>query len=208
MNVTARLISYVFHPLLMGTYLLLILALLLPAGLYPISRQGQPLFLGMFFLITFLMPVLMVGSLKLLGSVKSFMMEGRQERIFPFFLILLLYSVFTYMLTYKNRFGLEDNVIRFLFIIDCMVLVSLVFTLFYKVSIHAIGITGLAGILIPLNKESDNTGLLWLTLGVILLAGIVMSARLQLNAHTPRQVLTGALAGFLTGFLGVIVLFY
>lgn len=208
MNVLARIISYVFHPLLMGTYLFVMLAVILPAALYPISRQGQPMFLVMIFVITFVGPALMVGSLKLLGSVKSLMMENRQERIFPFCLILLLYGVFTYMLTYKNRFGLDDNVIKFLLIIDCMVLVSIVFTLFYKVSIHAVGIMGLVGILIPLNKESDNTLLLWVTLGVIVLAGIVMSARLQLNAHTPRQVLVGALAGFLTGFFGVVVLFY
>lgn len=208
MNVAARIISYVLHPLLMGTYLLLMLAIILPAALYPISRQGQPLFLGMFFLITFLIPALMVGSMRLLGSVKSFMMEDRQERIFPFFLILLLYGVFTYMLTLNNRFGFDDNIIKFLLIIDCMVLVSIVFTLFYKVSIHAIGIMGLVGILIPLNKESDNTVLFWVTLGVLVLAGVVMSARLQLNAHTPRQILVGALAGFLTGFFGMIVLFY
>jgi membrane-associated phospholipid phosphatase len=207
-NVLARIISVVFHPLLMGTYLLGLLALLLPAAMYPVSREAQPLFLGLFFFITFVIPVLMVGSLKLLGSIQSFTMENRQERIFPFFLILVLYAVFTYMLTYKNRFGFDDNVFKFLLIIDCLVLVSIVFTLFYKVSVHAIGIMGLVGILIPLNKESDNTMLLWTTLGTVLLAGIVMSARLQLNAHTPRQVLVGALAGFLTGFFGMIVLFY
>jgi membrane-associated phospholipid phosphatase len=66
---------------------------------------------------------------------------------------------------------------------------------------------GLAGILIPLNKESDNALLLWITIGVVVLAGIIMSARLQLNAHTPRQVLIGALSGFLIGFFGIILLF-
>jgi len=72
---------------------------------------------------------------------------------------------------------------------------------------HAIGIMGLVGILMPLNKESDNVLLLWATIGVVVLAGIVMSARLQLNAHTPRQILVGALSGFLIGFFGIILLF-
>lgn len=207
MNVLARIISYVFHPLLMGTYLLLLLAILLPAAMYPVSRQSQPLFLGFFFVVTFVIPVMMVVSLKLLGSVRSFMLESRQERVFPFFLILVLYTLFTYMLTYKNRFGPDDNIFKFLLIIDGMVLISIIITLFYKVSIHAIGMMGLVGIFIPLNKESDNTVLLWVTMGLVVLAGIVMSARLQLNAHTPRQVLVGALAGFLTGFFGMIVLF-
>jgi membrane-associated phospholipid phosphatase len=141
------------------------------------------------------------------GSIKSFKLESQQERIFPFFMILVLYAVFTYLLTYHNKIGLDDNVFKFLLIIDCLVLIGALFTLFYKVSIHAIGIMGLAGILIPLNKESDNALLLWITIGVVVIAGIIMSARLQLNAHTPRQVLVGALSGFLIGFFGIILLF-
>lgn len=207
MNVIARIISYVFHPLLMGTYLFMLLVFLLPAALYPINSGSQILFLILFFVITFVVPVCLMSLLKIFGSIRSFNLESRQERVFPFFMILVLYAAFTYMLTLQNKIGFDDNVFKFLLIIDCLVLIGTLFTLFYKVSMHAIGIMGLAGILIPLNKESDNTMLLWITVGVVVLAGIIMSARLQLNAHTPRQVLVGAIAGFLTGFFGIIVLF-
>lgn len=207
MNVFARIVSYVFHPLLMGTYLFALMVFLLPAALYPINRGYQFLFLTLFFSITFVLPVCLMSFLKIFGSIESFKLEGRQERVFPFFMILLLYAAFTYILTYHNKIGFNDNVFKFLLIIDCLVLIGTLFTLFYKVSIHAIGIMGLAGILIPLNRESDNTLLLWITIGVVLLAGIIMSARLQLNAHTPRQVLVGAVSGFLIGFFGIILLF-
>lgn len=207
MNVLARIISYAFHPLLMGTYLFALLIWILPAALYPINSSSQLLFLIMFFAMTFAFPVLMMSFLKVFGTIKSFMLESRQERVFPFFMILGLYSAFTYMLTYRNRIGFDDYVFKFLLIIDCLVLIGTFITLFYKVSIHAIGIMGLVGILIPLNRQSDNVLLLWVTIAVIVLAGVVMSARLQLNAHTPRQVLVGALSGFLTGFFGIILLF-
>ena len=207
MNVVARIISYGFHPLLMGTYLFALLVFLLPAALYPINAGAQLLFLALIFVITFVLPVCMMSFLKIFGSIQSFKLESRQERVFPFFMILLLYAASTYMLTFRNKIGFDDNVFKFLLIIDCLVLIGTLFTLFYKVSIHAIGIMGLAGILIPLNKESDNTVLLWITIGVVVLAGIIMSARLQLNAHTPRQVLVGAISGFLIGFFGIILLF-
>ena len=206
MNAIARIVSYVFHPLLMGTYLFVLMALLLPAALYPINTSSQPLFLVLVFIITFVLPVCLMSFLKIFGSIKSFALESRQERVFPFLMILVLYGAFTYMLT-RQRIGFDDNVFKFLLIIDCLVLIGTLFTLFYKVSIHALGIMGLAGILIPLNKESDNTLLLWITMGVVVLAGIIMSARLQLNAHTPRQVLVGAVSGFLIGFFGIILLF-
>ncbi len=207
MNALAKIVSYVFHPLLMGTYLFMLMVFLLPAALYPITASSQLLFLGLFFIITFVLPVLMMSILKILGSIKSFTLESRQERVFPFFMILTMYGLFTYMLTYQNRIGLEDNIFKFLLIMDCLVLIGTLITLFYKVSIHAIGIMGLVGILMPLNKESDNTLLLWITIGVVVLSGIIMSARLQLNAHTPRQVLVGAVSGFLIGFFGIIFLF-
>lgn len=207
MNALARIFSYVFHPLLMGTYLFSLFVFLLPAALYPINSGSQFLFLGLFFMITVVLPVIMMSLLKLSGSIKSFTLESRSERVFPFITVLMLYGTFTYLLTMQNRIGFEHNLFKFILIIDGLVLIGTLITVFYKVSIHAIGIMGLAGILIPLNIESDNTLLLWITIGVVVLAGIVMSARLQLNAHTPRQVLVGALSGFLIGFFGVILLF-
>lgn len=207
MNLLARIVSYVFHPMLVGTYLFAFMVFMLPAALYPVAERSQLLFLALFFTITCVLPVFMLSILKALGSLKSFTMKTRQERIFPFFMMVVLYGSFTYMMLRQNNGNFEGNVIKFLLIIDCLVLVGTLVTLFFKVSIHAIGMMGLVGILIPLNRESDNVLLLWVTLGVIVLAGIVMSARLQLNAHTPRQILAGALSGFLIGFLGVIVLF-
>lgn len=207
MNAIARIISYVFHPLLVGTYLFALMVYLLPAALYPINAGSQLLFLTLFFIITVVIPVCLLSFLKVSGLIRSFQLESRQERIFPFLIILLLYGAFTYILTYQNKIGTDDNVFKFLLIVDCLVLAGTLITLFYKVSMHAIGMMGLAGILIPLNKESENTLLLWITIGVVVLAGVVMSARLQLNAHTPRQVLVGALSGFLIGFFGIILLF-
>jgi membrane-associated phospholipid phosphatase len=204
-NLLSRIVSYVFHPMLMGTYLFALMIFILPAALYPINTKSQLVFLVLVFVITFVLPVFMLSILKTFGSIRSFALETRQERVFPFVMVLVLYSSFTYMLTY--RISIYDNVFKFLLIIDCLVLLGTVLTLFYKVSIHAIGMMGLAGILIPLNKESDNTLLFLVTISVVVLAGIVMSARLQLNAHTPRQVLVGAVAGFLIGFFGIIVLF-
>lgn len=207
MNVLARIISYVFHPLLMGTYLFALMALLLPAALYPINASSQFLFVGVFFMMSFALPVIMLSMMKAFGSIRSLTMENRQERIFPFFMILALYATFTFMFTYQDKLVPEHNLFKFMLIIDALVLVSLLITFFYKVSVHAIGIAGLAGILLPLNQQSDNELLLWVTIGVVVLAGVVMSARLQLNAHTPRQVLVGALVGLLIGFFGVILQF-
>jgi len=91
-------------------------------------------------------------------------------------------------------------------IVCVMVVLSAIITLTYKISVHTVGIWGLNGMMLPLNKITEGT-LLFPTVTILLVAGAVMSSRLFLNAHTPREVLVGALVGFGVGFGGMILLF-
>lgn len=207
MNSAAKVISVLLHPLLMATYIITLLAFLFPASLYPITPGSRNSFLLLLFLMTFLLPTVNIGLFRLVGVVKSVSMEDREDRIKPFLLITILYGVFTWMLHSKSNFSIGDNLFNLLLIIDALVLVSFLITLFYKASIHSVGIWGVIGILLPLNKVIDDYAIFVVTLVALVLAGLVMSARLQLNAHTPREVMVGALAGFSIGFFGMLLLF-
>ena len=80
--------------------------------------------------------------------------------------------------------------------------VALIITFFWKISMHMIGIGGLAGAMMAL---SFRFGLdLWLLFSVIILAsGLLGVARLQLKAHSPSQVYVGFVLGFLIVFSGI-----
>jgi cation transport ATPase len=206
-TVLARIISIIFHPLLLATYLFGLLTFVLPAALDPLKEEGHLNFIFLIFCVTFLFPALNVGIFKTFGSIKTLAMKERQERIIPFSFITILYVVVTYLFYTRTRIGLNDNLLKFLIIIDALVLVATVVTYFYKVSVHSMGICGMIGILLPLNKISEDGALFYPTLATIVLAGGVMSARLQLNAHTPREVMIGAVLGFTTSFLLMFFLF-
>ena len=134
-------------------------------------------------------------------------MKDRQERILPFSFIAILYIVVTYLFYTRTRIDFNDNLLKFLVIIDALVLVAAIVTFFYKVSVHSMGMCGLIGILLPLNKISEDGALFYPTIVAIVLSGIVMSSRLQLNAHTPREVMVGGVLGFSTSFVMMLVLF-
>jgi membrane-associated phospholipid phosphatase len=102
---------------------------------------------------------------------------------------------------------MQDNLLKILIIIDALVLISAVATLFLKVSVHSLGMCGMIGILLPLNKISEDGALFYPTIVAVLLAGIVMSSRLQLNAHTPTEVGVGGALGFATSFVMMYALF-
>jgi membrane-associated phospholipid phosphatase len=206
-NALARIISVVFHPLLLVTYLLLMLAYFLPSALYPVTIEGTMTFILFMFVLTFVLPVVNIAMFRVLGAVKSFTLENRSERVRPFLLIAFLYCFVTYMFYSKWRVGLDDGLLRLLLIVDCLVVLAAVITIFYKISIHSMGVTGLLGILLPLNKAAENNLLIVPTVVTLVIAGLVMSSRLQLNSHTPREVMLGSVVGFSTGFFGMIVLF-
>ena len=75
--------SIIFHPLLVLTYMLIILLLVNPYmfGVNSIA-SSTPLIL-MIFLSTFFIPVVAVVMMKFLGLISSFEMRDRHERIGP-----------------------------------------------------------------------------------------------------------------------------
>ncbi len=197
----AKVISIVFHPLLMTTYLFLLLAFYLPIILQPVRPSLS--FIGLIFLMTFVLPAINFIFFKITGTVENLAMPERKQRTLPFLFISILYCVVTFLFYWKVN---VPSLTSIMIIISAMVVITAVITLFYKVSIHSAAIWGIIGLLLPLNKISNGI-LLVPTVVLIVIAGLVMSSRLMLNAHTPREVLTGSLVGFAVGFGGIVLLF-
>ena len=203
----ARLISVVFHPLFMPTYFFGLLAWALPVSLEPIGVELHLKFLLFIFMVTCLLPLLNVGIFKAFGTIRTLSMPGRRERLMPFVFISGIYVGVTYLFHVHGRMNLNDNFLKFMVIIDLLVIVATLATFFFKVSVHSISVWGFIGILVPLNKITEVNTVFYPTLGVIILAGIIMAARLQVGTHNPREVMWGAVLGLATGVAGMLVLF-
>ena len=207
MNLLARIVSVLFHPLLLATYMFTLFSYSFPAGMDPLKEDGYWNFVFLIFCVTFLLPALNIGIFRTFGSIKSLAMEEREERIIPFSFVAILYSVLTYLFYSRTRIGLNDNLLKFLIIIDVLVILATLVTIFYKVSVHSMAIWALIGILLPLNKVSEDGAILFPTIIAIVAAGLVMTSRLQLNAHSPREVMIGGMLGFGISFGSMITLF-
>jgi cation transport ATPase len=206
-NTLARFISVIFHPLLIPTYLFLLFAFAFPAGLDPIPPDSQNVFIILIFIVTFALPALNVAILKTFGSIRSYQMTTRQERVFPFILIAVIYVAITWLFYWKSRIGLNDNFMRIMIIMDLLVILATLITFFYKISIHSMAVWGVVGILIPLNKMTEVNALFFPALAVVVLAGFVMSSRLVLQVHSLKEVMWGAIAGLAGSVAGMMLLF-
>lgn len=202
MKGAAKVISAVFHPLLMTTYLFLLLTYFLPVILQP--AQPSPWIILLIFVTTFALPAVNFLLLRLTGSIRDLTMPHRHQRILPFIFISAIYVFVTMMFYWKFPI---PNLLRLMMIVSAMVVFATVVTFFYKISVHSLAMWGAVGMMLPMNKVSEVGSLLIPTVIVIVIAGLVMSARLALDAHTPREVLVGSTSGFAIGFFGMIILF-
>ncbi len=197
-RILANLISYVFHPLVLATYLVAILFFFAPTLLQPISTDSITAVILMVFLLTFFIPLLSIAMLKITKSISSFKLENRQERVMPFIFIAVYYGLTTYLFTYKLR--MSDVLIVIFACIAIVILIVALISTKYKISAHAAGAWGVAGFLMALNfKFPGNELLIPLSVSFVC-AGAISSARLALNAHLPGEVGFGAVLGFILSF--------
>lgn len=191
----------------MPTWFFAMLAWALPASLEPVTPELHPKFLLFIFIVTALLPFLNVGIFRVFGTVGTFAMPERKERRVPFVFICGIYVAVTYLFHKQTGMDLHDNFLRFMVVIDMLVVAATVATFFFKVSVHAVCVWGFIGILVPLLKITEVDTIFYPTLALIVLAGFIMSARLQLGAHTYREVMWGSVLGLATGVAGMLVLF-
>ncbi|HMR57847.1 MAG TPA: phosphatase PAP2 family protein [Cyclobacteriaceae bacterium] len=204
MRAAAILVSVIFHPLLLTTYLVLVLGIFFPS-LLMIAPQNLRVMTAFIFCFTFLLPVVNLIMFRMFGTISSYTLENRAERVIPFVAITLIYLVTAFLFFFKLRFS--TNFSFLLLIVSVLVLTAVVLNFFLKISVHALAAWGGVGMLLPLNKAIEQPDLLWPTAGAILITGFIMAARLYLNAHTPREILVGSVSGFIIGFLGVVYFF-
>ena len=215
----AHFFSVVGHPLLMLTYSLLLLLALNPYAFSVRSWSDKPamLLLISVFTTSFLLPGFGIALLKPLGLVKSLALADKQERIGPY----ILSGVF-YLWLYKNlASGGQAPALYTTFVLGATIGLFFAFfvNIFTKISAHAVGMGGLIAMLLMAGSVWGDTvfnvpmfgGAVQLSLNVVIafaviLAGLVGTARLALDAHTPADLYRGYAAGFvamlLAGMIG------
>ncbi|MGB6037740.1 MAG: hypothetical protein WBG42_15805 [Cryomorphaceae bacterium] len=149
---------------------------------------------------TIAFPGLNILLLKWYGVVSALSMPIRKERSAPFISTLFFFGLGYYLL----RKGNLPHPLYSIYLGCCLVLfVLILINLKWKISIHAAGIAGVVGSTIGLFQIHDFSNF-WLIAILIAIAGLTLSARLILSAHTPAQVYAGAVVGFATSYATVV----
>ncbi|MFK7952924.1 MAG: hypothetical protein AB8B73_08760 [Ekhidna sp.] len=195
-----KLVSLVFHPLLMATWMSVLLFAKAPE-IYPgLQSQAYLYFVSAIFIITCLLPAISIFVMKMSSMITSFELIKRSERFYPFTIILLYYAVAAYLFAVKIQIGNPFNIIM----IGVAVLIGLLLIVStqFKISVHAAAIWSAVGFISGLIvATSIDIGLFFYV--IVLAAGLTSASRLLLGYHTPKEVWSGAIFGFFYSFLTI-----
>jgi membrane-associated phospholipid phosphatase len=199
----AYLISVILHPLLLPTGCLFVFLYITPLKIIIINDSAKPWLLLMVFVLTFLAPITCILLYFVNGSMEALEMKKREDRFFPFAITTCLYAVATGLLSYGNVFEMMPVLPLMIGSITATLAIVTSITLFWKISAHSAGICGVLGFMVSISYKYAEKDLLTPIVVTVLLAGCLMSARLYLNAHSPRQILAGAWLGFTINFSAI-----
>lgn len=191
---TANFLSVVFHPLLVPTITYAVIFGFAPLLAKPLPDNALLYILAAVFITTFVIPICCIAVLRFSAYIPSFSMRRRQDRIVPFLFVSVFYGITTYMFYAKMQ--LNQVLVVIMLAITAVTFFLALVTIFWKISIHSAGMMGMVGFLAGIMIKYPLVNLLWPLVLSVVVAGLVMSARLYLNEHRPKEVFVGGLVGF------------
>jgi len=197
----ARYTSSIFHPVFMPFLGMLVLYYSgLVSGFNPYLIGDSKTFVyqlfGMQFLFTCFIPCLSIYVLLKLGHISDIHLPSREERYLPFLLSLMSCTGYTVICIRFYSESIPPILIFFILGASIGVFFSFMISLFWKISIHMAGIGGFTGMMLTM-ANLYQTDLTWVYIGIIT-AGLVGFSRLQMNAHSIKQVAIGFALGILS----------
>jgi hypothetical protein len=187
---TAEILSVVFHPIFIPLYgLIIIYSSNTLHSFLPVQLKRMIFILVM--ANNVLLPMALATVLYARGAIRTFNARDRNERVLLLTFSLVMYSITAFLLLRMQVPGLFR---AFFIAIAVVTLITLLITVFYRISLHASGIGGLL-VLVLLMSGLYHISMVWQTVAVLLTGSAVLSSRIYLEDHSPREVWSGFFAG-------------
>lgn len=187
--------SYLFHPIfipLLGTFFYVVLD-----DNYFTFPQYLVLFIQII-IISILLPLAFFYLLRTFGKIDSIMLSDISQRKIPLLLQIMLMSILIAKSITINRYfelffffsgGLFSTIIAFMLLFAKI-----------KASIHMIGMSALTVFIIGLSVHAE-VNIINTVVFFVLMNGFVASSRLEMNAHTKKELAIGFVCGMLPQLL-------
>jgi len=203
LRIFSSIASFVFHPLVIVTYLFISLYHINAPGLPVVDQKRFLEWLGILFLTTVFFPFLAILTLRLSGLISDAFMHAPKDRILPLAATMVFYVWAFYFFEHQALAPL---------LLKCLLLgaiLSIILDFFinivYKVSVHTTSAGMMPGSILSLMMIDPSTNPSVLVVATVA-AVIVGLIRWWLGAHTLGQILLGYSIGISMQLLAYLIL--
>ena len=194
LDTLAKIITIIFHPLLMPVYgMAIIFSAPTLFGYLPFPVK-KLLFLILLVNNVFL-PLSLLPFFIRMNIISSWSLSDRKERNIPLVITTVLYCTTSFIIF---RFPIPVFFKSFIYATAFLSLIVTVINFRWKISLHSVGAGALIALVIILSLKMF-TPLVWYLISAVIAGGLILSSRLKLNFHNPQQVWLG----FFTGIIGL-----
>ena len=190
LRTTAKVISYIFHPLFVPVYFgwFLIYVLRLFPALDPFRKT---MLIIQFFVSYTLLPLATVLIAKALGFVQTVYLKTQKDRIIPYMATMIFYFWMWYV---SKNLGFPKELVVFSLAVFLATAFGVFFNTYFKVSMHALSMGVIITWFFIFSFNSSINFGPYLSIA-LLIAGLVCTARLINADHRPFEVYAGLLIG-------------
>ncbi len=190
-----KFISTILHPIVLPTLGVFLYFVFVSQSF---EKRLQLIVLGLVFVLTYVVPVLLLLFLKNFGFIKDFQVSTIKERRFPvIFMILLLYFLGNTIIQIPT---IRNLGILFYGTSLSLICIYILFSVKLKSSLHLVSMGNMIGFFLIMTNI-NSLSMLPIIILLILLSGILASSRLYLKAHIPVELLIGFFLGIVCQFI-------
>lgn len=194
-------VSFVFQPLLMPTFGIIIFLFTDLADFFmPLWKWFA---IGGTFLFTALLPAMPILLMLKNGQIKDLYISKKEQRTFPYLFSIIAYvfwTIFLWRILHLPHFFVAMGIGSIISII----IITLI-NLKWKISAHLSGVGGLTGGVFAYSYIM-GVNPVFAMIAMLVISALTAFSRIELKAHTPGQTLAGFTVGFLMVFIsGILV---
>ena len=183
--------SYLFHPLFIPFMAIVVFFYFNNIKFF--SRESY-FVLFQIGIVTILVPVLFFFLLRSIGKINSIMVADISQRKIP-----LIIQCFLIIILIRNTITINSYPeLHFFFLGNLLGTLSALMLLFFntKASLHMMALSALTLFVVALNIRFQNQTI-YLVAFLLLMNGLVATSRLEMKAHTFKELLLGLIIGAL-----------
>ncbi|MEP6925998.1 MAG: hypothetical protein ABI834_00110 [Ginsengibacter sp.] len=194
-RILAHLFSYIFHPLFIPVIATWYLAFMHQGYFTGISQKEKLFIVIRVAYNTVFYPALTILLLKGVGFIDSIFLKTQRERIIPYVAANIFY--FWMYLVFRNQPDVPSILTGFIFGIFLSSSVALLANIYFKISMHALGVGAFAGLMLVIIFSGFSYNIFLPSILVFFITGCVCTSRMIISDHTPFDIYTGIFFGII-----------